>query len=622
MAYISLKNIHISFSGSSVLKGVDLKIDKGEKICLLGRNGSGKSTLIKIILNQIKEDNGEIIRQQDLRCMALSQEVPSSQNLSIYEIVSMGLGKIGETIVAYNRIHTDLENEYSETKLKKLESLQKEIDRNNVWELMKNVDSIISKMGLNPDENFSHLSAGMKRRVMLAQALLNPPHILVLDEPTNHLDLEAIEWLEDYLIKYSGTILFVTHDRMFLQNIATRILHLDRGQISSYECDYNTYLERLQHSSEIEEKRNSEFDKVLAREEAWIRKGIKARRTRNEGRVRNLEKLRDERSKRITKTGRVNIKIRQGEKTGQNVFKIKNLCFEFGDGKKIVDGLSTTISRGDKICLLGPNGAGKSTLIKLILGELKGTNGLVEMGTNIKVSYFDQLHLQLDESLNVLQNISPNSDYVDIGGKKKHVLGYLQDFLFTPEKVKGGVAQLSGGEKNRLLLAKLFTRESNVLILDEPTNDLDVETLELLEEKLLEFSGTIIMVSHDRAFVDNIATSTFVFEGEGKIKEYFGGYSDWQRQTPVQESKVIKEKPLIPESKSKLTDVERKALHNLPKKIEELEKKSQFIKDQMAQEGFYDKGEKQIEELVSKLDALETETQEAYDYWEKLEEKS
>ena len=622
MSQLSLKNIQLSFSGKELFRGLELKVEKGERICLLGRNGSGKSTLMKIILNEIKVDAGEILREQGLLCTALKQEVPQAQDKSIYDIVCLGLGKIGELIIDYNHIQKELEQDSSEKILDKLDRVQRKIDDNNHWELMKDIDSIISKMDLNPDDNFFVLSAGMKRRVMLAQALVSDPDILLLDEPTNHLDLESIKWLEDFLLRYSGTIVFVTHDRTFLQNIATRIVSVDRGELKSYDCDYKTYLERLKLDKEIEKKHNSDFDKILAQEEVWIRKGIKARRTRNEGRVRNLENLRLKRSDRIDNTGNVSMKIQEGEKSGRCVFKIKDLAFSFSDNSYLVNDFTARVDRGDKIALIGPNGVGKSTLIKLILGELEVTSGTVERGSNIRVSYFDQLHMQLDEDKTLLENISPSSDFIEIGSTKKHVMGYLQDFLFTPEKARGGVANLSGGEKNRLLLAKMFTKESNVLVLDEPTNDLDVETLELLEEKLLDYTGTLIMVSHDRTFVDNIATSTYVFEGDGVVKEYIGGYSDWLRQSKEMRAGVISNSKTAPIQSVPLNEEERKALHNLPIKIENLEKKEKLLQNKMAGTGFYDQSKDEIDRVMTELSEIENQIKLAYSQWESLEKKS
>jgi ABC transport system ATP-binding/permease protein len=620
MGLLSVKDLQISFSGQTLFSEVHLNIEKGEKICLVGRNGTGKSTIMKILAGQLTPDEGEILRAQGLKVSMLEQTVPSNVKSSIFEVMSEALGSLAENLVRYHQIHTSLGEQPSERKLKELEEAQRLVDDINGWDLLQKIENMALKMSLDPEGSFNDLSAGLKRRVLLARALLTEPDILIMDEPTNHLDLAAIQWVEETLRRHHGAVFFVSHDRAFIQNMAGVILELDRGKLRRYETDYHTYLERRELELKAEEHQLALFDKKLAQEEAWIRQGIKARRTRNEGRVRNLKKLRTERSQRRNKSEKSKLQINEAEKSGRIVIKAQNLGHGFSEGQTLIDGFDTTLYRGDKIAIVGPNGVGKTTLIQILLGNLKPETGTVKHGTHLEVAYFDQLHSKLDPERTVFENIGEGSDHIDINGKSKHVLGYLQDFLFSPQRARGAVSTLSGGERNRLLLAKIFTRPANVLVLDEPTNDLDVETLELLEETLLAFGGTILFVSHDRAFVDNVATSTIAFDDDGIVREYVGGYSDWQRQKPMLETttsttKEEQEKP------DQLTPSERKELHNLPKDIEKLEKKQSSLHLKMEEGGFYDQTQDNIQDVLKELEAIDKKIEKAYSRWELLENR-
>jgi ATP-binding cassette subfamily F protein uup len=494
------------------------------------------------------------------------------------------------------------------------------------------VEAISTRMALEPDADVNTLSAGMKRRVLLAKALVSNPDILLLDEPTNHLDINSIAWLEDFLLRYDGTIMFVTHDRAFLRRLATRIIDLDRGRLTSYSCDYETYIKRKDAALDAETRQNAEFDKKLAKEEVWIRTGIQARRTRNEGRVRALENLRDIRRARRDQLGEVRLEIQEAERSGRLVIEAKNITFNYA-GRPIIADLSTMIMRGDRVGVIGPNGSGKTTLLRVLLGDLQPQSGIIRHGTNLEVAYFDQLHAQLDGALSVRDNVSGGADSVTINGKKRHIIGYLEDFLFTPEQAAGPVTRLSGGERNRLLLARLFTKPSNVLVMDEPTNDLDLETLELLENLLMEYPGTLLLVSHDREFLNNVVTSTLVLEGEGRVKEYAGGYDDWLRQRqndsppdtepsgPKSKEKPIAEANSSPASKqrSKLTYNEQRELETLPDKIATLEAELEKLHQTMANPSFYRQNPAEIVKSKTELQSLETQIAEAYHRWEELE---
>lgn len=584
MALISLQDIRLGFGGAPLLDGATLQIEEGERVCILGRNGAGKSTLLKLAEGLILPDDGEIVRQQSLRVASLSQEVPTGLVGSVSEV-------IGEV----------LDDEYN-------------------WEDQQRIEKLLSRMSLDGDAPFASLSAGLKRRVLLARGLVAEPHLLLLDEPTNHLDIDSIIWLEDFLIRYGGTLLFITHDRAFLQRLATRIVELDRGRLINWDCDYLKYLERRDALLEAEESQNSRFDKKLAEEEVWIRKGIKARRTRNEGRVRELKKMREERQARRSQTGSVNMKLQDARKSGRIVIEAEGVTCGYGD-KIVARDLSTVIMRGDKIGIIGPNGAGKTTLLKTLLGQLVPISGKVKLGTRLDIAYFDQLRSQLDEDKTVQENVGEGNDQVIINGKPKHIIGYLQDFLFTPDRARSPVKILSGGERNRLLLAKLFTKPSNVIVMDEPTNDLDMETLDLLEELLVDYSGTLLLVSHDRNFINDIVTSTLVFEGDERVEEYIGGYDDWLRQRKAKEKAKKKGSGKSSQKDNKprkMSFKEKAELEELPLQIESLDAKKEELYKLMAEPEIYQQSAK-LAEIQDEVEEIEETLANAYKRWEELE---
>ena len=629
MALITLRDICMSFGAEPLLDRVNLTVASGERICLLGRNGVGKTTLMGIISGRLSPDHGEVMRSQSVTVSGLAQGVPADIHGTVFDVICQGMGPRGERLAVYRRL-CDLNDSgggpVGDTP-KQLMALQQTIDSEDGWQIQQQVERIISEMSLTADGEVSSFSAGMKRQVLLAAALVGRPDILLLDEPTNHLDMAAIDWLESFLLKWSGTLILITHDRMMIRRLATRIVEIDRGVLHSWDCNYDTYEQRSQERLEAEEKGNQRFDKKLSDEETWIRQGIKARRTRNEGRVRALEKLRELRRSRRDRTGRVRMTLDEAERSGKTVVEATDLTFAYGD-RTIVREFSCTIMRGDRIGILGSNGAGKSTLIRLLVGELSPQQGRIKRGTNLEVVYFDQLRGQLDENKTVQENVSPEGDMMDIGGKSRHVIGYLKDFLFSPQRSRTPVWVLSGGEKNRLLLAKLFARPANVLVLDEPTNDLDVETLELLEELLLSYSGTVLLVSHDRTFVNNVVTSTLVFEGPGRIEGYAGGYDDWLVQRPV-ETATRAEKPLPSRAKKtapppvaprkKIGYMEKRELSSLPGRIESLEARQQEIFQIMSAPDFYRQNGEAITAVKQELAQLERELENAFARWESLE---
>lgn len=605
MALISLKDISVAFGGPLLLNKLSLQIERGERICLLGRNGAGKSTLLRIILGKIPPDEGEVIRSQALRVALLDQEVPEGLEGTVFDVVSGGLDATHGAVAEEGKTERALQ-----------------------WQAEQQVEQILSRMKLDPRASFDSLSAGLKRRVLLARGLAPEPDILLLDEPTNHLDIASITWLEDFLLRYGGTLLFVTHDRMFLRRLATRIIELDRGSLVDWSCDYDTFLERRDALLEAEARKWAQFDKKLAQEEEWIRKGIKARRTRNEGRVRELKKLREERNRRRERTGSVHMQLQEAERSGKLVVEAENISFAYED-RAIFRDFSTTILRGDKIGIIGTNGSGKTTLLRALLGELPLQAGKLRHGTRFEVAYFDQLRARLDEDKSVQENVADGNDTITFNGERRHIIGYLRDFLFSPERARSPVRILSGGERNRLLLAKLFTKPANVLVLDEPTNDLDAETLELLEDLLLEFSGTLLLVSHDRAFLNNVVTSTIVFEGE-QVGEYVGGYDDWLRQRESELASALPEKPSCPKEEKprrqtqeprprKLSFKEQKELEALPERIEALEAEQQQLYQAMGDPAFYQRSSDEIVEAKARLESLERELGEAYERWEALE---
>lgn len=535
MSVLSMQNIQVSFGGPSILENLSLKIQPKERIGLLGRNGAGKSTLMKLIAGEILADSGEINKSSTLKVARLVQDVPTGTDGTIFQVVASGLGELTPLLERYHRVLKSVSEDPSDKNMQELESCHHALEAANGWRVEQMVDQTLSKFGLDPDTQFNALSGGMKRRVLLARALVVEPDLLLLDEPTNHLDIPAIEWLEEQIRLFQGAVLFITHDRRFLDALATRIVELDRGTLRSYECNYQTYLERRDQELAAEADQFAAFDKKLAKEEEWIRQGIKARRTRNEGRVRALEQLRRERAARRERQQTADLTLVDASKSGRLVIEAEELGLTLGD-KKLFEGFSTTVLRGDRIGVIGPNGAGKSTLIKTLLGQIDPTSGTAKLGTNLEIALFDQLRETLDDDASVIDNLQHGSDFVEVGGGKKHVIGYLQDFLFSPERARGPTRMLSGGERNRLLLARLFLRPANLLIMDEPTNDLDLETLDILRDTLLGYQGTLIVISHDRDFLDSVVTGIWSFDPDHALREYVGGYSDWLRQRPTEKA--------------------------------------------------------------------------------------
>jgi ATP-binding cassette subfamily F protein uup len=629
MALVSLQNIVVSFGGPRLLDGVDLSIDRGERVCLVGRNGTGKSTIMRLITGEIKPDGGVIVFQQGVKITLLTQEVPHKLSGSVFDVVSSAFGEQGKLLAAYHHVSAKLAHDHSEALMAELEDVQHKFETAGGWQMQQQVEEILTRLQLPEDAEFSELSGGLKRRVLLAKALAGKPDLLLLDEPTNHLDITAISWLEEFLLSFGGTLLFVTHDRALLQRIATRIVDLDRGRLTSWPGSYQAYLDLKQAALDAEAVENAKFDKKLASEEVWIRQGVKARRTRNEGRVRALKELRRIRSERREKVGTANIQVQEAERTGKLVIEATDVRHSY-NGTPVIKDFSTTIIRGDKIGIIGPNGSGKTTLLKILLGQLKPQSGKIRLGTNLEVAYLDQHRAQLDDTKTVQDNVANGSDHVTIGNNRRHVIGYLQDFLFEPARARSPVKVLSGGERNRLLLAKLFTQPSNVLVMDEPTNDLDIETLDLLEELLMDYAGTVLLVSHDRAFINNVVTSTLVLEGDGVVSEYVGGYDDWLRQSKNKKEALasavevrVEEKKAVPvaqkEKSRKLSFKEQKELETLPKKIEELDAEQQQIQASLADPVFYRENGKKVVELKARLEALEKEMAAAYKRWEELE---
>lgn len=629
MSLITLKNIQLSYGSAPLLDGIDLAIDRGERISLLGRNGVGKSTLMQVILGEVAPDDGERVIGSGVRLARLIQEVPVGLACSVFDRVADGIGQLADKLKAYHQISHQLAETGDEILLQKLSKAQHELEAADGWQLEQRVETVISRLGLDADAEFSELSGGLKRRVLLAQALVAEPDLLLLDEPTNHLDIEAIDWMEEFLLNYTGAILFVTHDRAFLRRLATRILELDRGRLTDWPGDYANYLRRKEERLNAEVQANERFDKKLQEEEIWIRQGIKARRTRNEGRVRTLKDMREERKRRRAQAGQARMRLSSGERSGKLVVEVENISYAW-DSKPILHDLSTTILRGDRVGIIGPNGSGKTTLLNLLLGKLSPDKGRVKLGSNLQTAYFDQLRDQLDPDCSVQDNVGGGSERVVVGGKTKHIIGYLQDFLFTPERARTPVKALSGGERNRLLLAKLFTKPANLLVLDEPTNDLDVETLELLEELLVDYDGTLLLVSHDREFLDNVVTSCLVLEGEGRVLEYLGGYSDWEAAKKCQQREIrsvtkskIKSRPERPKQRGeKLSYNDQRELDGLPQHIEELEAELGELQTRLSDPALYRKQGEQVVELQQAIVRVQSELEHAYERWETLESRN
>lgn len=622
MAIISYRNLTVSFGGPLLLDDVGISIEKKERICLLGRNGEGKSTLLRILSGQVIPDKGESERLPNFRVAKLDQEIPVGVQGSVFDVVAEGLGEKADILRAYNQASLQLDEKPEDEKLAdEVDRLQSELDRTDGWSLDHKVASIIDRVGLTQEQSFATLSGGNKSRALLARALVAEPHVLILDEPTNHLDFEGIQWLEKFLQKAEFAVLFVSHDRSFIRFVATRILELDRGKLTSWTCGYDKFLERKADLLSAEEKQNAVFDKKLAEEEVWIRKGIQARRTRNEGRVRALFKLREERSDRREQQGKSKISSNKGQTSGRKVISIKDL--EFGwDEQTLIKDFSTTIWRGDKIGVVGLNGSGKSTLLKLLLKKLEPKQGSIEHGTKLDVAYFDQHKEILNDSLSVAENVAPNGDTVTINGYSKHILSYLKDFLFLPETARGPVKMLSGGERARVLLAKFFLQPANLLVLDEPTNDLDIETIELLEERLLQFDGTLLLVSHDRDFLNNVVTATFAMDGKGGVTEYAGGCDRWLAEQEEGKNSSNRAKPRVVENNEKprkLLNKEKEALIELPKKIEKMEAERDQITAIMQSPDYYRNPKSDPSGDQESLEKLEKKIGISYSQWEELE---
>ncbi len=633
MALIRIANLVAGYGGQPLLNRVDLTIERNDRVAIVGRNGAGKSTLLKILAGELAPDSGELWREAGLKVATLLQQVPSGLDGTVFDVVAGGLGAAGDALARYHRAEHDNDHDA-------LHDAQEDLDHTGGWAKMPAVESVITRLSLDPDARIDSLSAGLKRRSMLGRALVHDPDLLLLDEPTNHLDIASIGWLEDFLLKWNGALLFVTHDRRFLSRLATRIVEVDRGNLRGWACDYPTFLERREAELDAEEKQNALFDKRLAAEEVWIRTGVKARRTRNEGRVRALESLRIERSQRRERVGNVRFTTQDAERSGRMVISAKDLCFAYPNGTSIVRDLTTEVMRGDRIGIVGGNGAGKTTLIRLLLGELAPTSGTVKLGTKLEIGYFDQLHAGLDEKATVQQNLT-GADFMTIGGRSRHVIGYLQDFLFTPDRARSPVMLLSGGERNRLLLAKLFARTSNLLVLDEPTNDLDAETLDLLEELVTDFAGTVLIVSHDREFLNRTVTSMLVFEGDDTVKEYAGGFDDYvrvsgrtappsidRRSADLQRTSAVTKHfaptaapvAVAPAAKArKLSAKEVAELTSLPLKIEKLEIEQRTIETRMAAPGFYQSAASEVAKTAKRLDAIGREIEVAFARWTVLD---
>ncbi|MBT0665340.1 ATP-binding cassette domain-containing protein [Geobacter pelophilus] len=625
MSLITLRDITLAFGGPPIFAGISLQIEPGDRLCLLGRNGTGKSTLLKLINGEIPPESGDIHKKQGLRVALVSQEVPREVAGSVFDVVASGIGNTTALLAEYHRVAHELAVKGSAELLEELTELQHELESCGGWQLHQEVERILNRLSLEADAEFSSLSGGTKRRVLLAQALVAAPDILLLDEPTNHLDIDTILWLEDFLVKSAMAILFVTHDRAFARRLANRVAEIDRGRIYSFDCGYDQFVERREALLEAEVTRQALFDKKLAQEEAWIRQGIKARRTRNEGRVRALKGLREERRQRRERIGTAKIQLQDADRSGAMVAELEEVSFSFGE-TPIVRGFSTSIMRGDKIGIIGPNGSGKTTLLRLLLGDLQPDSGTIKLGTRREVLYFDQLREQLDLDKTVQENVGEGNDTITVNGRQRHVIGYLQDFLFTPERARTPVRILSGGERNRLLLAKLFTKPSNLLVMDEPTNDLDAETLDLLEELLMEYSGTLLLVSHDREFLNNVVAGTIVLTGNGEVREFVGGYDDWLRQATTETSQaIVAAKPVQTKVKPqqerprKLTFKEERELEALPELIASLEQEQEALHSRLSDPEFYKSAGGEVVAINSRLAEIEAELEKLLVRWEELE---
>jgi len=625
MSLLRFENIRLDFGEQVILRDAEFAIEAGERVCLIGRNGAGKSTTLKLITGELEADQGEIIARTGIIISQLHQNLPEGFDLPVRDVIRAGLSEIDALLDEYKEMSS---RELDKHGLAELEALHTRIDAHDGWHIDQRVDATMTDLNLPSDKNMSELSGGWRRRVALAQALVQKPDLLLLDEPTNHLDIATIRWLEDRIFSYAGAVLFITHDRAFLQRLATRIVEIDRGKLTSWPGDYDNFLRRKEKSLEDEEVANAKFDKKLGQEEAWVRQGIKARRTRNEGRVRTLEKMREAAAGRLKRDNEARIHIEEAEQSGRKVIRAKNISYRYDDEQVIKD-FSIKIMRGDRIGFIGNNGVGKTTLLRLLLGKLETQSGTIKHGTNIEVGYFDQLRQTLDLEKSVAYNVGEGRTYINLNGKDRHIIGYLKGFLFTPKRSGMPVKALSGGERNRVILAKLFTRPANLLVLDEPTNDLDIETLEVLEKKLCDYSGTLLVVSHDREFLDNVVTSTVVFEADGRAKEYVGGYSDWVRhghqlaETENMALREAKKREAVERRKSKtktkLSYNDQRELDQLPEQIEKLESRIADFQEEIATPEFYSQDQDAVQKVLKELREAEALLEQRIDRWGELE---
>jgi len=628
MSLLRFEDIRLDFGEQIILRDAEFSIEPGERVCLIGRNGAGKSTTLKLIMGEIEPDQGEIIPKAGMIVSQLRQNLPDAMDLPVREVILSGLHEIDALLQQYKEMSSQDLDKHG---LAKLEALHAKIDAHDGWHIDQRVDATMSDLNLPTDKNMSELSGGWRRRVALARALVQNPDLLLLDEPTNHLDIATIKWLEDRIYSYPGAVLFITHDRAFLQRLATRIVEIDRGKLTSWPGDYAAnFLKRKDKALEDEETANARFDKKLGQEEVWIRQGIKARRTRNEGRVRSLEKMRTEFAGRVKQDDKARIHIEEAEQSGRKVIRAKNISYSYGD-EKVIQNFSIKIMRGDRIGLIGNNGVGKTTLLRLLLGQLEPQTGTIKHGTNLEVGYFDQLRQTLDLEKSVAYNVGEGRTYITLNGKERHIVGYLKGFLFTPKRSSMPVKALSGGERNRVILAKLFTRPANLLVLDEPTNDLDIETLEVLEKKLCDYNGTLIVVSHDREFLDNVVTSTVVFEDDGRAKEYVGGYSDWVRHghqlaeteniAAAEARKRETAERRKNRNKTKLSYKDQRELDQLPGEIEKLESGIATLQSQIADPSFYSQDNDNVQATLRDLSSAEALLEQHIERWSELENK-